>query len=641
MEKEKPERIQFPPRLKEMKDRALSDVEGFWGEVAKELHWFEPWKKVYQAEKYPFFKWFVGGKTNLSYNCLDYQVLKKKRGDKAAIVWESAETGETRVLTYGQLLHEVERFAAALKALGVGKGDRVTLCMPMVPEAAIAMLATTRIGAIHSVVFAGFGYGAVADRVVDAGSKVLITADVGYRRWKVIKLKGIVDKALEAPTQVQKVIVLKRGKEEPPMKKGRDIYWEEALEKGKGIKADVVPMESNELSFILHTSGTTSKPKGTVQTHGPYQIYIYAMGKWVYDLNDTDIWWCLSDIGWIVGHSYVVYAPLLFGCTTVMYEGVPDHPKPDIIWELAEKHGVTKFWMSPTLVRALMKYDNKWPAKHDLSKIELVACAGETLNPPALKWLQKMVLKGKVPVIDHMWQTESSGPMVGNPYGIAMLPIKPGSAGVSLPGVEGDVVDESGKSLPPGKEGIFACRRPFPGLTQTLWKADERYVEENWSRIPGCYYTGDAAKRDEDGYIWFIARADEVIKIAAHRIGTVEIESAFLTHPAVTESAVVGEPEPLRGELARAFVVLKKGYAKSEELKKELRRTIRERIGPLVVLSDISFVGKIPKTRSGKIMRRLVKAIITGQPLGDYSTIEDKTAIDEIKKAVERQKKES
>ena len=622
-----------------MRERALSDVEGFWGEVAKELHWFEPWSKVYQAEKYPFFKWFVGGKTNLSYNCLDYQVSQKNRGDKAAIIWESGELGETRTLTYGQLLHEVQRFAAALKALGVEKGDRVSICMPMVPEAAIAMLATTRLGAIHSVVFAGFGHGAVADRVADAGSKILITADVGYRRGKAINLKGIVDKALETPNEVQKVIVLRRGEAEPNVKKGRDIYWEEALEKGKGVTADVVSMKSNELSFILHTSGTTAKPKGTVQTHGPYQVHIYAMGKWVYGLKDTDVWWCLSDIGWIVGHSYVVYAPLLFGCTTVMYEGVPDHPKPDIVWGLADKHGVTKFWMSPTLVRALMGHGDEWPAKHDLSKIELVVCAGETLNPPALEWLQKTVLKGKVPVIDHMWQTESSGPMVGNPYGIATLPVKPGSAGVPLPGIEGDVVDESGKSLPPGKEGIFVCRRPFPGLTQTLWKADERYVEEYWNRIPGCYYTGDVAKRDEGGYIWFIARADEVIKIAGHRIGTVEIESAFLTHPAVAESAVVGEPEPLRGELAHAFVVLKKGYAGSEELKKELRGTIRERMGPLVVLSDISFVNKIPKTRSGKIMRRLIKAVLTGEALGDTSTIEDVTAMDEVKKAVERRKK--
>ncbi len=640
MEEKKSRKMQLPPQLEQMLNRATDDVEGFWGEIAKELHWFEPWDKVYKEEEYPFFKWFVGGKTNISYNCLDYQVLEKNRGDKAAIIWES-EMGETRVLTYGQLLHEVERFAAALKALGVGKGDRVTLCMPMVPEAAIAMLATTRIGAIHSVVFAGFGYKAVADRVADAGSKVLITADVGYRKGKMIDLKGIVDRALEMPNEVQKVIVLRRGEAEPPMKDGRDIYWEKALDEGKGITADVVPMESNELSFILHTSGTTAKPKGTVQTHGGYQVHIYAMAKWIYGLKDTDVWWCLSDIGWIVGHSYVVYAPLLLGCSMVMYEGALDYPQPDILWKLAEKNKVTRMWLSPTLIRGLMRYGDEWPEKHDLSTIELVVCAGEVLNPPAWRWLQKTVLKDRAPVIDHMWQTESSGPMTGYPHGIAIIPIKPGSAGIPLPGIDGDVVDGKGKSLPSGEEGIFVCRKPFPGLTQTLWGSDERYVEEYWDQIPNCYYTGDAAKKDEDGYIWFIARADEIIKIAGHRIGTVEVESAFISHPAVAEAAVTGEPDPLRGEVATAFVVLKKAYAPSDELKDELRKTVRDTIGPVVVLGNISFVDKVPKTRSGKIMRRLVKAIITGQPLGDYSTIEDRTAIDEIKKAVERLKKKS
>ena len=640
MKEKKSRKMQLPPQLEQMLNRATDDVEGFWGEIAKEPHWFELWDKVYKGEEYPFFKWFVGGKTNISYNCLDYQVLEKNRGDKAAIIWES-EMGETRVLTYGQLLHEVERFAAALKALGVGKGDRVTLCMPMVPEAAIAMLAITRIGAIHSVVFAGFGYKAVADRMADAGSKVLITADVGYRKGKMIDLKGIVDRALEMPNEVQKVIVLRRGEAEPPMKDGRDIYWEKALDEGKGITADVVPMESNELSFILHTSGTTAKPKGTVQTHGGYQVHIYSMAKWIYGLKDTDVWWCLSDIGWIVGHSYVVYAPLLLGCSTVMYEGALDYPQPDILWKLAEKNKVTRMWLSPTLIRGLMRYGDEWPEKHDLSTIELVVCAGEVLNPPAWRWLQKTVLKDRAPVIDHMWQTESSGPMTGYPHGIAIIPIKPGSAGIPLPGIDGDVVDGKGKSLPPGEEGIFVCRKPFPGLTQTLWGSDERYVEEYWDQIPNCYYTGDAAKKDEDGYIWFIARADEIIKIAGHRIGTVEVESAFISHPAVAEAAVIGEPDPLRGEVATAFVVLKKGYASSDELKDELRKTVRDTIGPVVVLGNISFVDKVPKTRSGKIMRRLVKSIITGKPLGDYSTIEDRTAIDEIKKAVERRKKGS
>ncbi len=628
--------MQFPPRIRQMLDKASKDVDGFWGEVAKELHWFKPWDKVYKKEKYPFFKWFVGGQTNISYNCVDYQVFEKKRGNKAAIIWESGGRGETRILTYEQLLREVERFAAALKAIGLKKGDRVTICMPMIPEAAISMLAAARIGVIHSVVFAGFGYGAVAERVRDAGSKVLITADVGYRRGEIVDLKGIIDKALETVPEVQKVIVLKRGKSDPPMKEGRDIYWEEALKGGEGINAEAVPMESNEPLFIIHTSGTTAKPKGTVQTHGAYQVYIYAMGKWVYGLSDEDVWMCLSDIGWVVGHSYVVYAPLLFGCSTVMYEGVPDYPKPDILWALAEKNRVTKMWVSPTLIRTLMRYGDEWPKKHDLSSIKLILCAGEVLNPPVWEWLQKKVLNDRVPVIDHMWQTETAGPIVGNPYGIEMIPIRPGSAGIPLPGIDGDVVDGGGKSLPPGEEGTFVCRNPFPGLTQTLWGADERYVEDYWNRIPNCYYTGDAAKKDKDGYIWFIARADEVIKISAHRIGTIEIESSLISHPAVAEAAVVGIPDPLRGEVASAFVVLKEGHAPSDELKDELKKFVRSRLGPIIVFGNISLVKKVPKTRSGKIMRRLIKAVITGQPPGDYSTIEDATAIDEIKKSMEK-----
>lgn len=630
--------IKLPSQLKQMLDKGRDNPDGLWGEMAKELHWFEPWKEVYKAEEYPFFKWFVGGKTNLSYNCLDYQVLKKNRGNKPAIIWES-ELGKTRTLTYEQLLHEVERFAAALKALGVEKGDRVTLYLPMVPEAAIAMLATTRIGAIHSAVFAGFGFKSVADRVADAGSKVLITADVGYRRGEKVDLKGIVDKALELPNEVKKVIVLKRGEVAPPMKASRDIYWDEALEAGKKTTAPVVIMEANEPSFILHTSGTTSKPKGTVQTHGGYQVHIYSMAKWVYGMNENDMWWCLSDIGWIVGHSYVIYAPLLFGCTTIMYEGTPDYPEPDILWRLAEKNKVTRLWMSPTLIRAVMKHGSEWPDKHDLSTVKLVVCAGEVLNPPAWKWLNSSVLKDKVPVIDHMWQTESSGPIVGYPYGIGMIPIKPGSAGLPLPGIMGDVVDREGKSLAPDEEGIFVIKRPFPGLTQKLWGAEAKYVEQYWNQIANYYYTGDAAKKDEDGYIWFIARADEVIKIAGHRVGTVEVESAFIEHPAVAEAAVIGEPDSLRGEVATAFVTLKKGHTPSEELRSELKKTVRNTMGPVIVLGGINFVDKIPKTRSGKIMRRLIKAIITGQPLGDYSTIDDMASIEEIKKSWEKRKK--
>ena len=629
----KTSKIECPPKLKSMLKRALENPEDFWSEVAEGLYWFKRWDKVFEWN-YPNFTWFKGGITNLSYNCTDYHV-KKGEGNRPAIIWENAEGLPSRVLTYDQLLNEVKRFAAALKVMGVNKGDRVTIYMPMIPEAAVAMLATTRIGAIHSVVFGGFGYGALADRISDAESKVVVTADIGYRRGEIIDLKGVVDEAVnKGGKSVERVIVLERGQKGLQMTPGRDMLWEEAVQKGGSVNVEAERMWADEPAFILYTSGTMAKPKGTLQLHGGYPVYIYAMGKWVYDMHETDVWWSTSDIGWIVGHSYVVYAPLLFGCTTIMYEGVPDYPTPDIWWQIVEKNRVTKLWMSPTGVRALMKYGDKWPKKHDLSSVEFVACAGEVLNPPAWEWLQKKVFEDRIPVVDHMWQTESSGPMVGNPYGIALLPIKPGSATIPLPGIDAEIVDEEGKPVPIGAEGIFVCKRPFPGLTPTLWRDNERYVQDYWNRIPRVYYTGDAAMKDEDGYIWFLGRVDEVIKISAHRIGTIEIESAILQHPAVAEAAVVGIPDPLRGETACALVVLRGGYETNDTLRQTLRELVKKTLGPIVIVSDIFFVNKLPKTRSGKIMRRLIKAIITNKPLGDHSTIEDETAIEEIEKVI-------
>ena len=625
--------VEYPPQLKRILKRALDDPDGFWGEMAEELHWFKRWDRVFEGDHRSFF-WFKGGITNISYNCLERQV-KKGRGNHAAILWETGEGLPARVITYDQLLREVKEFSSSLRALGVRKGDRVTIYMPNIPEAAVAMLSTVRIGAIHSVVFGGFGYGALAERIVDAESRLVVTADVGYRRGEKVDLKGVLDKALETTGEiVERVIVLKRREEKPSLVLGRDMLWKEAIEKGKGVSAEVERMRAEDPAFILYTSGTMAKPKGTVQPHGSYQVYIYAMGKWVYDMRETDVWWSTSDIGWIVGHSYVVYAPLLFGCSTIMYEGVPDHPSPDIWWQIIERNRVTQAWVSPTGVRALMKYGETWPKKHDLSSLRLVVCAGEVLNPPAWEWLQKKVFENRIPVIDHMWQTESSGPMIGNPYGIVMLPIKPGSATIPLPGIDADVVDEEGKSVPVGTEGTFVCRRPFPGLTPTLWRDHERYVQDYWGRIPGVYYSGDAAMRDEDGYFWFLGRVDEVIKISAHRIGTIEIESALLQHPAVAEAAVVGRPDQLRGEVAVAFVVLKAGQTPDEALKQALRELVRKTLGPVVVIGDIFFTSKLPKTRSGKIMRRLIKAIITNKPLGDYSTIEDATSLDDLKKAM-------
>jgi acetyl-CoA synthetase len=613
--------------------RALESPSDFWGEVAEELHWFKRWDTVFEWN-YPEFAWFKGGVTNIAFNCLENNI-RKGRGNRAAIVWENGEGFPTRVITYNELLHDVEHFASALKVLGVSRGDRVTIYMPMVPEAAVAMLATARIGAIHSVVFGGFGYGALADRLQDAESKIVVTADVGYRRGHVINLKGVVDEALESDGhKVEKVVVLQRNRKSPPMTLGRDISWSEALAKGKGISAPVEEMRSDEPAFILYTSGTMAKPKGTVQPHGSYQVYIYAMGKWVYDMHETDIWWSTSDIGWIVGHSYVVYAPLIFGCTTIIYEGLPDYPTADVWWQVVERNEVSKLWISPTGARALMKYGDEYPKKHDLSSVKLVACAGEVLNPPVWEWLQNKVFDGKIPVIDHMWQTETGGPLVGNPCGVAMLPIKPGSATIPLPGVDADIVDNEGKTVGIGVEGTFVVKKPFPGLTPTLWRDHDRYVEDYWERIPRVYTTGDAAMKDEDGYIWFLGRVDEVIKISAHRIGTVEIESALLQNPAVAEAAVVGRPDPLRGETACAFVVLKGATKPDDLLKQSLKDLVKRTLGPIVILSEIFFVSKLPKTRSGKIMRRVIRAIIGNKPLGDYSTIEDETSIEELKEAV-------
>ena len=626
-------KVHYPPKLQLMLKRALDDPESFWGEIAGELHWFKKWDKVLEWNP-PDFTWFKGGMTNLAYNCLDVN-LQKGRGNRPAIIWENGEGLPTRTITYDELYREVGKFANALKAAGVERGDRVTIYMPMIPEAAIAMLATTKIGAIHSVIFGGFGYGAISDRIEDAGSKIVVTADIGYRRGGQIKLKEIVDEALKTSGKgIGKVIVLKRGIQEPPMTPGRDISWEEAIAHGQEV--EVEKMRADELAFILYTSGTMAKPKGTVQPHGSYQVYIYSMGKWVYDMQPDDVWWSTSDIGWIVGHSYVVYAPLLFGCTTIMYEGLPDYPTPDIWWRIIEKNRVTKLWISPTGARALMKYGDEYPNKHDLTTVKMVACAGEVLNPPAWEWLQKTVFKDRIPVIDHMWQTETSGPLVANPYGISLLPIKPGSATIPVPGVDATIVDEQGLPVKRGVEGTFVVKKPFPGLTPSLWHDHARYVENYWNKIPGVYTTGDAAMMDDDGYLWFLGRVDEIIKISAHRIGTIEIESALLQHQSIAETAVIGRPDELRGETACAFVILKAGFAPNETLKGELRQLVRKTLGPIVIVSDIYFVSKLPKTRSGKIMRRVIKSLVAGKPLGDYSTIDDDTSIDELRNAVKQ-----
>jgi acetyl-CoA synthetase len=643
---EKPRSIDaglIPPHVRSFLQSGYDDFERFWEEAAlgsmDEIYWFKKWDKAFEWD-YPTFKWFIGGLTNACFSAVDYNVMKDRAG-RAAIISEIAETGEIRVVTYGQLLHLVKTYAAALRGMGVRKGDRVAIYMPMGVESVVSMLACARIGAIHVVIFAGFSYQAVADRIILSGAEYVFTQDVNHRRGAIIELKKVVDDALrEVPHgQVKKVVVLKSAKDaERPMTDGLDIYWEEFLSLAEGQSGDVEIMESNEPLFLLPTSGTTAKPKVTVHVHGGYQQYVYSMGQWIYKIRPEDVWFATSDIGWIVGHSYNVYGPLISGCTTVLYEGTPDFPRKDMIWDVIDRNKITTLWISPTGVRGLMKLGIEEARVHDLSSVERVFCAGEVLNPAAWEWLQQEVFEDRIPVIDHMWQTETSGPVIGNPYGLGMYPIKPGSSALAVPGVLVDIVDEkTGKTCEPNDKGIFVIKKPFPGLTPTLWEDPERYRTDYWENIDtlsGMYCSGDGAYRDEDGYIWFVGRADEVMKISAHRIGTIEIENALMSHPAVTECGVSGVPDEFRGEVACAFVVLRVGVEPSDELKKELIQHVRNGMGPIVVIRNILFVRMLPKTRSGKIMRRVMKKLWLGEDLGDLSTIEDVSSVEEIREAI-------
>lgn len=632
----------FPPQVMGFVKQAEEDYEGFWEDAAiaamDDIFWFKEWDKVLEWE-YPTFRWYGGGMTNICYNCVDYKV-QKGYGAKAAFIAEDGDTGVSRTVTYSQLLYLVKKHAAALRGLGVEKGDRVAIYMPMGIEAAVIMLACARIGAIHMAIFAGFSPGAVADRLSLTEAKYIFAQDAGTRRGKPVPLKVMVDDAidlLESASQVKKMVVLKTGAAEVKMEAGRDITWEEFLAMGEGQSGDVTPVEANEVLFVMPTSGTTAKPKVTVQRHGGYQIYIYSMAKWIYDLKPEDMWFCTSDIGWIVGHSYNVYGPLLVGCTSILFSGTPDYPHPDMWWDLVERHQVTGCWFSPTGIRGLRRLGIEHAQKHDLSSVERVLCAGEVLNPAAWEWIQNDVFGGGVPVVDHMWQTETGGPIIGNPYGIAIAPIKPGSASRPVPGIIAEIVDEKdGHVVEPGEKGVLVIRKPFPGLTATLWGDPERYRRDYWETkegTKGSYYAGDSASVDEDNYIWFAGRADEVIKIAAHRIGTIEVESALVSHPAVVEAGVSGVPDELRGEVASAFVVLSKEYQPSDELKKELISHVRKTMGPIVVIGDIQFVNMLPKTKSGKIMRRVMKALLTGKDIGDLSTVEEEASIEEIREA--------
>lgn len=629
--------MELNPTVRKWLQDAHNNPDEFWGRAADKLPWFRKWDQVFEWTP-PTFKWFSGGRTNLAYNALD-QHVKRGWGGHTALIYVS-ERGERRLFSYAQLKHEVEKVAAALRGMGIQKGDRLTIYMPTCPEAIILMLATVRIGAIHSVVFAGFGAKALGDRIQASGSRLVFTADVTYRKGKNVPLKGIVDEALASVANiVESVIVLNRTGESVPMQNGRDISWDDFLLRRAGHSGAHVEMEANEPAFILATSGTTAKPKLAIHTHGGYQVHIYSMGQWVFGLKPTDVWWSTSDIGWIVGHSYIVYAPLITGCTTVAFEGALDFPKPETHWTtLMEEFRVSGIFTSPTAVRLLMRYGDVPLSQVDHDYLERVFCAGEVLNPPAWEWLQKKILKDKIPVIDHMWQTETGGPIFGNPYGLGLLPIKPGSATIPLPGIEAQVVSPEGAPLQPNEKGIMVIKRPFPGLTPALWGEPERYGKDYWERVPGLYYSGDSAMMDSDGYVWFAGRADEIIKIAGHRIGTIEVESALLMNPAVAEAGVTGRPDDVRGEVISAFVLLKQGFKPSADLKKELLETVRHELGPIAVIGELNFVNMLPKTRSGKIMRRVLKAVVLDKEPGDITTIEDEGSVEEARHAWQEMK---
>jgi acetyl-CoA synthetase len=620
------------PIVRRWLDESREDPDAFWARAARELPWFRPWEKVFDWQP-PTFRWFIGAETNLCYNAVDRHALGGQ-GGRAALIYFN-ERGDRAVRTYAQLLHDVTRLAAALRGLGVKKGDRITIYMAPSIESVALMLAIVRIGAIHSVVFAGFGATALADRLEGSGSRFLFAGDITYRRGKEVPLKGIVDQAVAAGgASLERVIVMQRGAAPCAIDPARDMTWDEFLAKADGQSGGWVSMEANEPAFILATSGTTAKPKLAIHSHGGFPVHVYSMGRWVFDLKPTDVWWATSDIGWIVGHSYMVYAPLLTGCTSLVFEGALDYPKPESNWRVAvEECGATGIFTSPTAIRALMRYGDAPLASVNHSRLERIVSAGEVLNAPAWDWLQNTILGGRVPVIDHMWQTETSGPVFGNPYGVGLLPIKPGSATIPLAGIDAAVVNLDGTPCAPNEKGIMVLKRPFPGMTAALWGEPERYGRDYWEKIPGVYYSGDSAWFDDDGYVWFGGRADEIIKIAGHRIGTIEVESACLKHPAVAECGVIGRPDETRGEIIAAFVLLKNGQTPSPELRQALIDTIRHELGPIAVIGDLNFVSLLPKTRSGKIMRRVLKAVTLDRDPGDITTIEDEGSVEEARAA--------
>ncbi len=612
------------------------DRDGFWADQARALRWIRPWDRVLDWQL-PHAKWFVGGKLNVADNCLDRHLAGPLR-NKAAIIWEG-EPGDRRVLTYWDLAREVRHAANALKQLGVKKGDRVAIYLPMVPEVAIAMLACARIGAVHSVIFGGFSAESVRDRVNDAKAKVLITADGGYRRGQVVPLKRMADQAMAESPSIEHCIVVQRRPGGPgdesfaTMKEGRDHWWHRLLD---GVPSDCPPepMDAEDLLFILYTSGTTGKPKGIVHTTGGYLTQVAATTKYVFDLKPTDVFWCTADVGWVTGHSYVVYGPLANGATVLMYEGAPDWPERDRFWSLIATYGVTILYTAPTAIRAFMKWGTQHPAKHDLSTLRLLGSVGEPINPEAWIWYQTNIGGGRCPIVDTWWQTETGGIMITPLPGVTTT--KPGSATTPFPGVVAELVDNGGKVLPKGG-GFLTLAAPWPGMLRTIYGDDQRYQETYWSRFPGRYFAGDGAKLDDDGYWWILGRVDDVLNVAGHRIGTMEVESALVEHPAVAEAAVVGKAHDLKGQALAAFVTLKDTHQASDELKDDLKAHVALKIGAIAKPDDIFFSADLPKTRSGKIMRRLLKDIAEGRALGDTTTLADPGVVSKLKDMYESQ----
>jgi acetyl-CoA synthetase len=608
----------------------------FWAEQARTLDWIRPWDRVLEWTP-PHAKWFVGGQLNVAANCLDRHLDGPLR-NKAAIIWEG-EPGDRRVLTYWDLAREVRRAANALRKLGVRKGDRVAIYLPMIPEAAIAMLACARIGAVHSVIFGGFSAESVRDRVNDAEARVLITADGGYRRGQVVPLKRMADQAMaESPTIEHCIVVRRRTGSEgdeafAAMQEGRDHWWHRLLD-GSSSESEPEPMDAEDLLFILYTSGTTGKPKGIVHTTGGYLTQVAATTRYVFDLKPSDVFWCTADVGWVTGHSYVVYGPLAEGATVLMYEGAPDWPERDRFWELVERYGVTILYTAPTAIRAFMKWGTQHPARHDLSTLRLLGSVGEPINPEAWIWYQTQIGGGRCPIVDTWWQTETGGIMITPLPGVTTT--KPGSATTAFPGIAPELVDNTGAVLPAGG-GFLTLAAPWPGMLRTIYGDDERYRSTYWSRFPGRYFAGDGAKLDDDGYWWILGRVDDVLNVAGHRIGTMEVESALVAHPAVAEAAVVGRAHELKGQALAAFVTLKDGNQASPELKDDLKAHVTEKIGAIARPDDIFFSADLPKTRSGKIMRRLLKDIAEGRALGDTTTLADPNVVSKLKEMYEGQ----